>query len=173
METFGLSELARRSGQLVTTLHYYEKVGLIVPVARSERGHRLYDATTVQRLGFVDEARAVGACLNDIAGLVELWEGGVDEPVRNRLVDTADARLRFLRAEVALLLREAAELEADRARVVGGDVPTRFALRPCAQNATRALRSAEVVVIDFGAPQNGHHDEASSERAGNGGDGRR
>jgi len=45
-----ISELARRTGLTVRTLHHYDAIGLLRPSARSSAGYRLYDRSDIKRL---------------------------------------------------------------------------------------------------------------------------
>ena len=45
-----ISDLAERAGVPVSTLRYYERIGLLPSPERSQNGYRLYDAGAVQKL---------------------------------------------------------------------------------------------------------------------------
>ena len=45
-----VSELARRTGLTVRSLHHYHQIGLLRPSARSDAGYRLYTAEDLERL---------------------------------------------------------------------------------------------------------------------------
>lgn len=47
------ADLARATGCNLETIRYYEAAGILPPPARTEAGHRTYDATDVQRLRYV------------------------------------------------------------------------------------------------------------------------
>lgn len=64
--------LARASGVKVTTIRYYESVGLIDPPDRSEGGQRLYDQEAVNRMSFIRHARDLGFSLEAIRDLIAL-----------------------------------------------------------------------------------------------------
>jgi MerR family transcriptional regulator, thiopeptide resistance regulator len=61
-----IGDLAAASGLTVRTLHYYEEIGLLVPAARSEAGHRLYADADVERLYRIRLLRRLGLPLGDI-----------------------------------------------------------------------------------------------------------
>ena len=58
--------LARRVGVTVRTLHHYDRIGLVVPTARTGAGHRLYGERDVRRLAQVMLLRGLGMSLHDI-----------------------------------------------------------------------------------------------------------
>jgi MerR family transcriptional regulator, thiopeptide resistance regulator len=61
-----VGELARATGLTVRTLHYYEQIGLLVPSARTEAGHRRYDESDVARLYRICLLRRLGLPLAEI-----------------------------------------------------------------------------------------------------------
>lgn len=50
MKRYGVKEVAMMSGISIRTLHYYDKIGLLPPVERTEAGYRLYGQTELLRL---------------------------------------------------------------------------------------------------------------------------
>ena len=65
-------ELARRSGCNLETIRYYEDIGLMPPPARTESGHRLYDAADQRRLRFILRARELGFSIEEIRSLLSM-----------------------------------------------------------------------------------------------------
>lgn len=64
--------LAKASGVKVTTIRYYESIGLIDPPGRSEGGQRLYDHDAANRMSFIRHARDLGFSLEAIRDLIAL-----------------------------------------------------------------------------------------------------
>ena len=102
MNTFSVGELARRTAVTVRTLHHYESLGLLVPSARTEAGHRRYGAPDVVRLRRIVALKGLGVRLREIAGLLEAPPGGL---------------LDALRAQRAALVEQRAELDAAIERI--------------------------------------------------------
>ena len=96
-----ISELAERSGVPVSTLRYYERIGLVEPSCRAENNYREYDETTLDRLAFIARAKRLGMSLDDVATLMEAWFAGECEPLRNRLRTLVTGRLAELRRHMA------------------------------------------------------------------------
>jgi DNA-binding transcriptional MerR regulator/uncharacterized glyoxalase superfamily protein PhnB len=71
-----VGELARATGLTVRTLHYYEEIGLLTAVRRSEGGHRVYTADDVERLYRITLLRRLGLPLSDIGR-------ALDDPARS------------------------------------------------------------------------------------------
>jgi DNA-binding transcriptional MerR regulator len=106
-----ITELSRASGFPSSALRYYERVGLLAPIGRSEGGYRLYDSRAVDRLAFIGRAKRLGLTLDEIGDLVELWEDGPCAPVQARLTALVDEKVAGLDAQIDELARFRAQLE--------------------------------------------------------------
>lgn len=102
---YRIGELAKQTGVSPDTLRFYERIGLVHPIARSEGGYRLYGVEAIRRLNFIKQAQALGLTLEEIRAVLEVMEEGRPP--------CADVR-RVLRQKVALLERRIAELTALR-----------------------------------------------------------
>jgi MerR family Zn(II)-responsive transcriptional regulator of zntA len=71
-----IGQLATKTGFTPKTLRYYEDLGLVRPDGRSESGYRLYGDAAVERLRFVNRARALGLRLEDIRRILEISDEG-------------------------------------------------------------------------------------------------
>jgi hypothetical protein len=56
-DAFPIGEVARRAGLKVPTIRYYEQIGLLPPLPRSEGNRRCYHDSDVRRLLFIRHAR--------------------------------------------------------------------------------------------------------------------
>ena len=98
-----IGELARKSGVTPSTLRYYEERGLLQPPERTPAGYRSYGDETVQRLEFIDRARAAGLTLAQTAEILDVRDTGgspcahVLDLLDRRLVEI-DEQLEQLRA---------------------------------------------------------------------------
>ena len=100
--------LARQSGVKVTTIRYYESIGLIADPDRTESGQRIYDASAADRLNFIRHARDLGFSIDSIRDLVDLQEkltkncAMVDRIARRHLADVRQrlSQLEALEAEL-------------------------------------------------------------------------
>jgi MerR family transcriptional regulator, thiopeptide resistance regulator len=83
--TYSVGDLARLSGVTVRTLHHYDRIGLLVPSARSTAGYREYSTDDAARLGQILAYRACGLELAEIT--VVLAAAGIDrsEHLRRQL----------------------------------------------------------------------------------------
>lgn len=67
-----IGQVAQRTGLAVSAIRYYESIGLVKPVDRSEAGYRLYDSQCVERILFIRKAQQSGLELDEIAELLNL-----------------------------------------------------------------------------------------------------
>ncbi|MCK9926702.1 MerR family transcriptional regulator [Frankia sp. Mgl5] len=74
------------------TLHYYDQLGLLSPLSRTEGGHRCYTADDVRRLHRIVALRSLGISLKEIGALLD----GEPDPVGllSRQLDAAEERIR-------------------------------------------------------------------------------
>ncbi len=71
-----IGELAERAGTSVKTIRYYDRIGVLVPVARTASGYRLYGEDALGRYRFVRAAQAVGLRLGEIREIIALRDRG-------------------------------------------------------------------------------------------------
>ncbi|GLU49248.1 MerR family transcriptional regulator [Nocardiopsis ansamitocini] len=116
-QTWKVGEVSRLTGLTVRTLHHYEHVGVLVPSARTESGHRLYNCTDVQRLYQVVALRDLGLDLGTVATVLA---GELDITVV--LGEHLDHVERRLTALMSLRSRLAALLAATRSAGTPGPI---------------------------------------------------
>lgn len=89
-----IGEVARLSGMPVTTLRYYESVGLIKPPSR-QGGQRRYEASVLQRLMVIRFGKIAGLSVSDIATVLDDTTPGrlVMKEVVEAHIETIDAQL--------------------------------------------------------------------------------
>lgn len=85
MQTFTISEVARRFGLRSSALRYYEQIGILAPVSRVS-GQRRYDSPSLRRLAVIQRAREAGFALEDIRELFAGFRPGVPASQRWRQV---------------------------------------------------------------------------------------
>ncbi len=106
-----IGRLAARSGVPVSTLRYYERLGLLPPQGRSEGGFRLYSEEALQRLRFIRSAQALGVPLRDVRRILAVRDEGL-APCRHvlELLSGQVWRLEEQMARLAALHRDLGEL---------------------------------------------------------------
>ncbi|MEL6984531.1 MAG: MerR family transcriptional regulator, partial [Actinomycetota bacterium] len=120
--TWTIGQLAGRAGVPSSTLRYYERAGLLTPVARTEAGYRLYDDTSEQRLRFVAKAKRLGCTLEEIADLVDLVDQDRCQPVQSRLHDLVTDKLAAAHQHRRELVELTADLQAAATHLAGPPV---------------------------------------------------
>jgi MerR family copper efflux transcriptional regulator len=106
-----IKDVAERTGFSAATLRYYEDIGLLAPVARTDAGYRLYGEEAIQRLAFIARAKQLGCSLDEITALAGVWDGGECGPVQDRLRALVVEKLAETRRQIADLEVLAVELE--------------------------------------------------------------
>lgn len=100
MDTFQIAELGRRTGFSPPTLRYYEEIGLLEPVERSEAGYRVYNRDDEARLQFIRRAKRLGLSLDEIRDLVGVWVGGECAATRRQLRELVDRKIGSVREQI-------------------------------------------------------------------------
>jgi DNA-binding transcriptional MerR regulator len=105
MSTFRIQEFAKLAGVTVRALHHYDRLKLLSPAHRSERGCRLYCHEDLGRLERILVLRYLGLSLREIAALLNTPAGRGAEPLtvtlarqRAALRERRDGLDRVLRA---------------------------------------------------------------------------
>lgn len=104
-----IGDLARHTGVKIPTIRYYEQMGLVAAVERSEGNQRRYGAEERDRLAFIKHARDLGLSIDAIRELLEL-SAHPDIPC-TRADKIAAEQLRSVRDKIAKLRKLEQELE--------------------------------------------------------------
>jgi DNA-binding transcriptional MerR regulator len=139
-----IQEVAAGTGLTPRSIRYYEEIGLLRPAARSQGAYRLYDASDLERLGFIRELRDdAGFSLAEIALLLEDEDARIRDRERFRETGEPAEKRSILRDLIARGDRQVATLEekVDRLRAMLE-----------AAEARRAHLRAHLVELEGGAP---------------------
>lgn len=106
-----IGEVAVATGVSAKMIRYYEKIGLIQTVNRSDAGYRKYTAQDQRMLAFIRRARELGFSLERIKTLISLWQdtsrhsADVRQLARQYIqeLDEDLAKLQAIRNELAYL----------------------------------------------------------------------
>lgn len=116
--SYRIGELAARVGMTERTIRYYEEVGLLDTVRRSEGGTRVYTGESARRLRFVQRLKVLGLSLEEMLELERLWKRhGSNRSVLPRLVELLDAHLAATSERLAALATLRDEIRAYREHV--------------------------------------------------------
>ena len=90
VDAMQIGAIATRTGVTVEALRYYEKRGLVRPIARRGSGYREYSADSVRVVLFIKRAQALGFSLTEVEELVRLreraWAGDAPRVLRDAAV---------------------------------------------------------------------------------------
>lgn len=103
-----IGELAERSGVSVKTIRYHEDIGVLPAPARTPSGYRDYDDSTVDRIGFVRAAQAVGLTLGEIRQIIALRDRG--EVPCTHVVELLERRATEIEERIAEMQRLGGDL---------------------------------------------------------------
>ena len=71
-----IGELSKRTGCIIETIRYYERIEIMPEPPRTEGGHRSYDGDHLKRLTFIRRGRELGFTLQEVRDLLRLVDGG-------------------------------------------------------------------------------------------------
>lgn len=119
-----IAEVAAETSTSVHTLRYYERVGLIRPVARASSGHRRYGADDVRWVTFLRRLHATGMPIRHMLEYAHLaWQGESTFTARRELLerhrDDVAAKISELETCLEHIKKKVAmytDLERERAR---------------------------------------------------------
>ena len=94
-EALTIGRMATELGVSTHTLRYYEQAGLLLPVSRTDAGHRLYARADIEWLRFVMRLKATGMSIAGMQAFAALRARG-DETAEERLALLAEHRKRVL-----------------------------------------------------------------------------
>ena len=66
-----VTQVRKRTGVSVRTLHYYDQIGLLKPTEVTDAGYRLYDDATLDKLYMILVYRELGLPLNEIGSILD------------------------------------------------------------------------------------------------------
>lgn len=111
-----IGTVARESGIPIKTIRYYEELGLLKTVGRTEGGFRLFSADVFTRLNFIKRAQHLGMSLSEIHEFLEVHDQGdlpcerVQQALKDKLsdIDRQIQQLQILKQELEELLAQQA-----------------------------------------------------------------
>lgn len=122
MKPLTIGKVALATGVKVTTIRYYESIGLLAEPGRSESGQRQYGEDAIERLKFIRHARELGFAVPSIRDLIDMQSNAEGR------CDSADAvaqkTLAKIRSRLARLKALEAELERMTTQCSGTSVKT-------------------------------------------------
>ena len=99
-----VTEMSKRTGVSVRTLHHYDSIGLLKPTSVTEAGYRLYDNRALEMLFEILVFRELGMSLKEIAAIIH-----ASDYDRNRILEN----------QIALMHKQIRQLQ-DRITLANG-----------------------------------------------------
>lgn len=121
-----IGQLARETTTKVTTIRFYETIGLLPAPPRTTSGRRLYEDADVQRLHFIRNGRQLGFSIDQIRSLAGLAESSaVDCSAASSIaarhlqeVEQRLAQLTSLREELASIASSCSNQRISDCRII-------------------------------------------------------
>ncbi|WP_337884447.1 heavy metal-responsive transcriptional regulator [Fischerella thermalis] len=107
-----IGELAQQTDVAVGTIRYYETLGLLEPVYRSESGYRYYDSDAIKRVKFIKKAQSLQFSLSEIQQVLGVRDRG--NPACPLVRDLLNQKIAHLENQIYQMQTLKAELEAYR-----------------------------------------------------------
>jgi len=123
---YSIGQMSRKTGTKITTIRYYEQIGLMHEPGRSEGGQRRYFERDLDRLAFIRHGRELGFPLDAIRELLDLADNPekpcteADAIARQQLahVEQRIARLSALRTELMRMIKACSGGQISACRVI-------------------------------------------------------
>ncbi len=100
MNKLTIGQLAKLTGNTIVTIRYYEKLGLLGDIKRSEGGFRIYTESLLPLFHFIKNAKFVGFDLTEVKELIDLQKNlstsaTVKKKTKNK-IDDIDQKIKTL-----------------------------------------------------------------------------
>lgn len=99
---FHINEFKKLSGVSVRTLRYYDKIGLLKPVSKTEGGHRLYSNNELKKLQQIQFLKTIGFQLSEIKMMLESEEWDWSNSLMKQISYVISEKERFSKIENSL-----------------------------------------------------------------------
>ncbi len=115
-----IGQLSRQTGCKVTTIRYFEQIGLLPEPRRSMRNTRIYDQSHLERLAFIRHCRELGFSQSSVRELLDL----TDHPDKacTAVTEIASSHLAMINQRIARLSALKSELQHMIENCQGGQV---------------------------------------------------
>lgn len=108
-------DMARLSRNTLRTVRFYEESGLLMPVQRTDGGHRLFPRRELGKLQLISDLRAAGFSLDEIKEVIEVKQHSTSGADASRgIIERLDHQIGTMKERIALLERLLGELDRTR-----------------------------------------------------------
>ena len=98
---YSVGEVSKKLGIPISTLHYYERQGLLPPIKRNDSGNRMFDERDLDILSYITCFKNAGMSIKQINKYFRLYEQGESK---------CNERVQLLQQQLELLERQLQEL---------------------------------------------------------------
>ncbi len=121
-----IGEISSISKVSIKTIRYYEKLGLLCALKRTEGGFRLFSPDVIVRLNFIKRSQSLGLSLQEIGQLLQIHDRG-EMPcseVRHTLqvkieeIDNRIEQLTALKVQLQSLISETQALQEPKQGII-------------------------------------------------------
>ncbi|AFY92812.1 heavy metal-responsive transcriptional regulator [Chamaesiphon minutus] len=109
-----IGEVAKQTDVEVGTIRYYESLGLLIPIERSDNGYRYYDDEAIERLKFIKKAQSLRFSLAEIHQVLGVRSSG--SPACPIVKGLLKQKIAGLEQQIELMKEMKQELEAYQSR---------------------------------------------------------
>lgn len=110
-----IGSVAKQSGVPIKTIRYYEDLGLLKAVGRTEGGYRLFNSDIFARLNFIKRAQRLGLSLAEIKEFLDVHDGG------NLPCDRVKTKLEDKLSEIERQIHQLQLLKLELKRLLSGE----------------------------------------------------
>ena len=118
-----ISQLADQVGVPVSTVRYYERIGLLDEPARTDSGYREYNEDSATQLLFIARARRLGLSCDQIIELLPIWGGSNCASAHDEVVRLIDDKQAEIATRIEELTTLSEELDAVRTVLLASPAP--------------------------------------------------
>ncbi|MBZ0308377.1 MAG: heavy metal-responsive transcriptional regulator [Anaerolineae bacterium] len=122
-----IGDLSDRTGISTQTIRYYERIRLLPEPKRANNGYRIYDEMDVERLQFIQRARALDFSLDDVGEILAFRER--NQPPCQYVMNTMKEQISEIQAHIHNLEKLRDELV--RLYEAGKQLPEDVQMRTC------------------------------------------
>lgn len=113
-ELLKIGQVAEQTNLAVGTIRYYETLGLVEPILRSESGYRYYTNDAIKRIQFIKKAQSIQFSLAEIQQILGVRKQG--DPACPLVQDLLDRKIAELEAQLVRIAQLKTGLETYRDR---------------------------------------------------------
>ncbi|ABR74399.1 Cu(I)-responsive transcriptional regulator [Actinobacillus succinogenes] len=123
-----ITEVAQKTQLTQKSIRFYEEKGLITPPTRGVNGYRQYNASHIEELTLIHQARQVGFSLPVCKELLELYKNphrrSADVKARTMTriaeIDTQIRQLQFMREKLMSLAQQCPGDDSENCPIING-----------------------------------------------------